>query len=606
MDPHVHHHHLRQLQAVLLRRGHPIPTPPATHSDPDRAYLATIRAAASIPRLVLAACACLRRAGLPPPGPWALPALLRSAARCEGAGAYVGGAHALAVRVGSLEDGFVGTALVGAYAVCGCVGDARKVFDGMAVRDVVSWGVMLDRSLFTMLRRASLVQAVESYRLRLEGPGFESRSPRIARARVRLATDTLPQTLHRAGALCTGYCQTRNYKEALLLFAKMKNSGVLPDQLILATVLSACGHIRHLRTGRAIHSYMLVSDILISAHLSSALINLYATCANMEMAEKLYNGMPRKDLVSSTAMVFGYARNRKVEIARSIFDGMPEKDVVSWSAMVSGYADSNQPNEALSLFNDMQECGIRPDEVTMLSVISACASLGSLDKAKWIHAFIKNNGLNKILNIYNTLIDMFAKCGGINLAFNIFNEMPQKNVITWTSMITAFAMHGDGKSALCLFEQMKNEGVEPNEVTFLNLLYACCHAGLVHEGRSLFSSMVQQYGIEPKHEHYGCMVDLLGRAKLMQEAVNLIESMHLGPNVPIWGSLLAACWMHGDLKLGAFAAKKILQLDPNHGGASVLLSKIYMKSDNLNDAQEVREVMKLHGVSKETGLSWMS
>lgn len=401
------------------------------------------------------------------------------------------------------------------------------------------------------------------------------------------------------------YCQTRNYKEALLLFAKMKNSGVVPDQLILATVLSACGHIRHLRIGKAIHSYMLVSDMLISAHISSALISLYASCANMEMAEKLYNEMPRKDLVSSTAMVSGYARNRKVEIARSIFDGMPEKDVVSWSAMISGYVDSNQPNEALSLFNGMQECGIRPDEVTMLSVISACANLGSLDKAKWIHAFIKNNGLNKVLHICNALIDMFAKCGGINLALNVFNEMPLKNVITWTSMISAFAMHGDGKSSLRLFEQMKDEGAEPNEVTFLSLLYACCHAGLVHEGRLLFSSMVQQYGIEPKHEHYGCMVDLLGRAKLMQEAVNLIESMHLEPNVPIWGSLLAACWMHGDLKLGAFAAKKILQLDPNHDGASVLLLKIYMKSDNLNNAQEVRGVMKLHRVSKETGLSWM-
>uniref|UniRef100_A0A0E0JUE2 Pentatricopeptide repeat-containing protein n=1 Tax=Oryza punctata TaxID=4537 RepID=A0A0E0JUE2_ORYPU len=421
------------------------------------------------------------RAGLPR----ALPALLRSAARCEGAGAYVGGAQGW---VTSLEDGFVGTALVGAYAACGCVGDERIVFDRMAVRDVVSWGVMLD-----------------------------------------------------------SYCQTWNYKEALLLFAKMKDSGVLPDQLILATVLSACGHIRHLRTGRAIHSYMLVSDILISTHLSSALINLYASCANMEKAEKLYNGLPRKDLVSSTAMVFGYARNRKVEIARSIFDGMPEKD----------------PTEALSLFNGMQECGIRPDEVTMLSVISACSNLGSLDKAKWIHAFIKNNGLNKILHIGNALIDMFAKCGGINLALNIFNEMPQKNVITWTSMITASAMH-------------------------------------VHEGRSLFSSMVQQYRIEPKHEHYGCMEGLnLCKKQLIS------ESMHLGPNVPIWGSLLAACWMHGDLKLGAFAAKKILQLDPNHDGASVLLLKIYMKSDNLSDAQEVREVMKLQGVSKEMGLSWM-
>lgn len=145
MNPHTHHHHLRQLQAVLLRRGHQIPSPPTTHLDPDRAYLATIRAAATTPRLVLAACACLRRTGLPPPGPRALPALLRSAARCVGAGAYVRGAHALAFRVGSLDDGFVRTALVGAYAACGCVGDARKVFDGMAVRDVVSWGVMLDR-----------------------------------------------------------------------------------------------------------------------------------------------------------------------------------------------------------------------------------------------------------------------------------------------------------------------------------------------------------------------------------------------------------------------------------------------------------------------------
>lgn len=385
----------------------------------------------------------------------------------------------------------------------------------------------------------------------------------------------------------------------------MKRSGAVPDQLILAAVLSACGHIRHLRIGKAIHSYMLVSDIIINAHLSSALINLYASCAEMDIAEKLYNGMPRKDLVSSTAMVFGYAKNGKVEVARSIFDRMPEKDVVSWSAMIAGYAESNQPNEALSLFSDMQEHGVSPDEVTVLSAISACANLGSLDKAIWIQSFTEKNGLSKILRICNALIDMFAKCGGITVALKIFNEMPHKDVITWTSMIAAFAMHGDGKSALVLFEKMKNEGVEPNKVTFLNLLYACCHAGLLHEGRLLFRYMIEEYRIEPNHEHYGCMVDLLGRAKLLQEAVDLIKSMHLRPNVAIWGSLLAACWMHGDLKLGAFAAKKVLELDPNHGGASVLLSKIYVKFGNWNDAEEVRGVMKLNGVSKETGSSWM-
>ncbi|WVZ50869.1 hypothetical protein U9M48_002080 [Paspalum notatum var. saurae] len=181
----------------------PSPPPPATHPDPDRAHLAVIRAAASAPHLVLAACACLRRAGLPPPGRRALPALLRCAARCEGAGAFVGGAHAAAVRVGAQDDGFVGTALVGAYAACGRLGDARRAFDEIAVRDIVAWGVMLD-----------------------------------------------------------SYCQTRNYKDALLLFAEMKKSGVVPDQLILATVLSACRHIKQLRSGKTIHSYMVVSDTL--------------------------------------------------------------------------------------------------------------------------------------------------------------------------------------------------------------------------------------------------------------------------------------------------------------------------------------------------------
>nr|CAB3491860.1 unnamed protein product [Digitaria exilis] len=438
MDARVHHHHLRQLRAALLRRGHPIPPPPAAHPEPERAHLAAIRAAAaSTPRLALAACACLRRAGLPPPGPRALPALLRSAARCDGAGAYVGGAHAVAFRVGAVEDGFVGTALVGVYVASGRVEDARRVFDEMPARDVVAWGVMLD------------------------------------------------------------------------------------------------------------------------------------SCTEMDIAEKIYNGMPRKDLVSSTAMVFGYAKNGKVELARSIFDRMPEKDVVSWSAMIAGYAES------------------------------------SLDKAISIHSFTGKNGLSKILRICNALIDMFAKCGGITVALNIFNGMSHKNVITWTSMIAAFAMHGDGKSALVLFEKMKNEGVEPNKVTFLNLLYACCQAGLLHEGRLLFRYMIQEYRIEPNHEHYGCMVDLLGRAKLLQEAVDLIESKHLRPNVAIWGSLLAACWMHGDLKLGAFAAKKVLELDPYHDGAFLVLSKIYAKFGNWNDAEEVRGVMKLHGVSKETGSSWM-
>ncbi|KAF7028266.1 hypothetical protein CFC21_040216 [Triticum aestivum] len=533
--------HHKQVHAHLLRRGHPFP--PAEYAEPDRAYLSVLRAATATPVLALAACACLRRAGLPAPGRHALPALLRAAARARCADS-VRQAHALAVRVGAEDDGFIGTALVGAYAACRRVADARRMFEVMPDRDLVAWGVMLD-----------------------------------------------------------SYCQTRDYREALLLLNKLKRSRIVPDQVILATVLSACGHTRHLRSGKVIHSYILVSDIFIDARLSSALLNMYATCADMEMAKKLYSGMQRKDLISSTVMVCGYAKNGKIDIARSIFNCMVEKDVVSWSAMISGYAENNQPSEALILFKDMQECGVCPDEITLLSVISACANICSLDKARWIHSFVVNNGFCKVLSICNALINMFSKCGSLTLALNVFNAMPRKNVITWTSMISAFAMHGDGKSALALFDKMKSEGVEPNGVTFLGLLFACCHAGLVDEGRSLFECMVQEYRIEPKHEHYGCMVDLMGKAKLLQEAVDLIKSMHVRPNVAVWGSLLAACWMHGDLELGAFSARKILELDPNHNGAYVFLSNMHAKSGNWNNAREVRGVIEGHRVSKETSSS---
>uniref|UniRef100_A0A0D9ZHK9 Pentatricopeptide repeat-containing protein n=1 Tax=Oryza glumipatula TaxID=40148 RepID=A0A0D9ZHK9_9ORYZ len=516
---------LGELHAHFLRRGHPFP--PAAHPDPDldRAYISAIRAATA-PHLALAAFACLRRVGLPAPGLRALPSLLRAIALARSPGT-AGAAHGLAFRVGAEVDGFVGTALVRAYAACRRVEDARRVFDGMPDRDLVAWGVMLD---------------------------------------------------------C--YCQARNYEEALLLFHSMKRSRVVPDQVIIATVLSTCAHTRNLRFGKAIHSYMLVSDTLIDAQVSCALINMYASCADMEMAEKLYNRVSEKDIVLSTTMVYGYAKNGKVEIAHSIFNGMPEKDVVSWSAMIAGYAESSKPLEALNLFHDMQRSGVKPDEITMMSVISACANVGALDKARCIHSFVENHRLCKILPIGNALIDMFSKCGSFTLALDVFNAMPQKNVVTWTSMITASAMHGDGRSALTLFENMKSEGIQPNGVTFLGLLYACCHAGLVEEGRLLFKIMVQQYRIEPMHEHYGCMVDLLGRAKLLGHAADLIQSMHLRPNVVIWGSLLAACRMHGDLELGAFAAKKILELDPIHGGAQVLLSNIYAEYGNWNDVKE--------------------
>ncbi|XP_020251014.1 pentatricopeptide repeat-containing protein At4g14820 [Asparagus officinalis] len=385
----------------------------------------------------------------------------------------------------------------------------------------------------------------------------------------------------------------------------MKGSGLTPDPVILATVLSACSRTGNLCFGQAIHSYIAETNLQIDGRLLTALITMYSNCGSMETAKKLYDGLSPKNPAASTAMVFGYAKLNQIELARSVFDSMADKDLVAWSAMISGYAESDRPAEALKLFNEMQLSNVRPDKITMLSVISACANLGALDQAHWVHTYVSNNGFNRVLSVNNALIDMFSKCGSLTIARKIFNEMPERNVITWTAMITGLAMHGEGTTAIALFDQMKLEGVRPNKVTFIGLLYACSHSGLVEEGQRVFESMSVDFGLEPEQQHCGCMVDLFGRAKLFKEAIDLINSMPFQPNVVVWGSLLSACRLHGEVELGELAAKRILEMDPGHDGAYVLLSNIYAKAGRWRDVGEVRRSMRSQAVWKERGCSWI-
>ncbi|XP_019053204.1 PREDICTED: pentatricopeptide repeat-containing protein At4g14820 [Nelumbo nucifera] len=452
--------------------------------------------------------------------------------------------HGLASKLGFDSDPFVQTGLVRVYSACGRIFEARFLFDKMLHRDIVTWSVMID-----------------------------------------------------------GYCQSRLYEDALLLFEEMKNSGVEPDEMVLATMLSACGRAGNLDYGKAIHDYISEKNFSLDSHLQSALITMYTNCGSMDAARYLFDKMSPKNLVASTSMVSGYSKLGNIEAARSIFNQMVEKDLVSWSAMISGYAESDCPQEALKLFKEMQVSGVKPDQVTMLSVISACAHLGMLDQAKWIHIFIDKNGFGDILSVNNALIDMYAKCGSLVGARSVFDKMHKRNVISWTSIITAYAMHGNANDALWLFDQMKAKGVEPNGVTFVGVLYACSHAGLVEKGHQIFSSMINEHNIMPKHEHYGCMVDLFGRANLLREALELIETMPIPPNVVVWGSLLAACRLHGEVELGEFAAKRLLELDPDHDGAHVLLSNIYAKAKRWDDVVGVRKLMKHRGVNKERGCS---
>jgi pentatricopeptide repeat protein len=401
----------------------------------------------------------------------------------------------------------------------------------------------------------------------------------------------------------TRYCQNGHYDDALRLFEDMKSSDMKPDSVILCAVLSACGHAGNLSYGRTIHEFVKDNGLAIDSHLQSALINMYANCGAMEFAREIYDGLPLKNMIVSTAMLSGYAKLGMVKDARFVFDQIVEKDLVCWSAMISGYAESDQPQEALKLFNEMLQQRIEPDHITMLSVISACSHVGTLVHAKWIHTYADRNGFGRALSVNNALIDMHAKCGNLVKAREVFENMPRKNVISWSSIINAFAMHGNADSAIKLFHRMKEENIMPNGVTFIGVLYACSHAGLVEEGQKLFSSMINEHGISPTLEHYGCMVDLHCRANNLRKAIELIETMPFAPNVIIWGSLMSACQVHGEVELGEFAAKRLLELEPDHDGALVVLSNIYAKEKRWNDVGLIRKSMSYKGISKEKASS---
>ncbi|KAL3642009.1 hypothetical protein CASFOL_012824 [Castilleja foliolosa] len=453
--------------------------------------------------------------------------------------------HGLAEKLGYLADPFVETALVGMYAACGLISDARLLFDKMSQRDLVTWTIMIDGC----------------------------------------------------------YCQSHLFDNVLALLEEMKSSNTEPDGRILTTILSACSRVGNFDIGKLVHVFISENNITIDSHLQSALLNMYARSGSMDVAESLYDKLNTKNVVNSTAMICGYSKSGNLKAARSLFDKMVDKDLICWSAMISGYADSDNPQEALKIFQQMQRDVIKPDQVTMLSVISACARLGGLDQAKKVHLFLDENGFGKALPINNALIDMYAKCGCLEEAKQVFDRMNRKNTISWTSMVSAFATHGDVDSALEYFKFMKSENVEPNWVTFVGVLYACSHAGLVEEGKRAFDSMVSDYGITPKLEHYGCMIDLYGRANYLKDALEIVENMPMAPNVVIWGSLMAACRIHGDFEFGEFAAKRLLDLDPDHDGAHVFLSNIYAKERRWENVKEIRRHMKRKGISKERGCS---
>lgn len=320
-------------------------------------------------------------------------------------------------------------------------------------------------------------------------------------------------------------------------------------------------------------------------------------------AQCLFDQSSLHDVVTYNTLIDGYVKAGDMVFARKLFDEMPARDVVSWGTLLAGYAQMKQFKEALQLFDSMLSTGLGPDDVALVSALSCCAQLGALDQGKAIHKYIKEN--RATLNVYllTGLVDMYAKCGCIDIAMEMFESAPCKNLFTWNAIVVGLAMHGHGRQSLEYFDRMIEVGVRPDGVTFLGVLVACSHAGLVDMAWRLFDEMESVYGVARELKHYGCMADLLGRAGLVEEVMEMIRGMPMEGDTYVWGSVLGACRIHGNVEIAEVATQHLLRLNPEDSGVYSIMADIYANARRWEDVVRMRRLMDDKRVRKNVGCS---
>ncbi|GAV68261.1 PPR domain-containing protein/PPR_2 domain-containing protein/PPR_3 domain-containing protein [Cephalotus follicularis] len=454
--------------------------------------------------------------------------------------------HCQAIKSGTGSQVCVQNALINVYVVCGLISFAQQVFDDISERTLVSWNSMI------------------------------------------------------AGYSKMGFC-----KKAFLLFMEIKKLGVEPDKYTLVSLLSVCSQTYDIDLGRYVHLCMEVTGINIDLVFRNALLDMYAKCGHLQSARTVFDRMPDKNVVSWTSLLGAYSKCGLFESARDIFNQIPVKNVISWNCMISCYVQENRCRQALDLFHEMCNSGVAPDESTLVCVLSACSQIGDFVMGQKIHNDMSKHNVTPSVTLWNSLVNMYAKCGALGTAMDIFNEMPEKNLVSWNVIIGALALHGSGLEAINVFEEMQVGGIWPNEITFTGLLSACNHNGLIEMGRLYFDRMKYVYGIPPDIEHYACMVDLLGRGGHFREAVRLIGGMPMKPDVMVWGALLGACRTHGNVDIGKQIMKQVLELEPYSAGLYVLLSNLFGEAKKWEDAKNIRKLMNDSKIIKSRALSFI-
>ncbi|CAN8303767.1 unnamed protein product [Cochlearia groenlandica] len=494
---------------------------------------------------VLALFGELRGQGLCPDN-YTIPVVLRSIGRLRKVleGEKV---HGYVVKAGLEFDCYVRNSLMGMYASLGKIEITHKVFDEMPERDVVSWN-----------------------------------------------------------GLISSYVGYGRFEDGIAVFKRMSlESGLKPDESTVVSTLSACSASKNLEIGERIHRYV-VAELGTSVKIGNALVDMFCKCGCLVKAREVFDSMSNKNVKCWTSMVSGYVSNGVIDEARELFERSPVKDVVLWTAMMNGYVQFNRFDEALELFRRLQTEGIRPDNFVLVSLLKGCAQTGALEQGKWIHGYIYENRIRLDKVITTALVDMYAKCGCIETALEVFHETKERDEASWTSLIYGLAMNGMSEKALDLYHEMEKLGVGLDDITFVAVLTACNHGGFVAEGRRIYHSMTQLHKIQPKSEHCSCMIDLLSRAGLLDEAEELIDKMRNESDetlVPVYCSLLSAARSYGNVMIAERVAKKLEKVEVSDSSAHTLLANVYASANRWEEVNNVRRKMKDLGIRKFPGRS---
>ncbi|XP_058076389.1 pentatricopeptide repeat-containing protein At5g66520-like [Magnolia sinica] len=403
--------------------------------------------------------------------------------------------------------------------------------------------------------------------------------------------------------LIKGYAQSDDPGRAILVYEQMRSRAVSPNEYTFPIVIKACSHVGGAREGAAVHGHATRAGFETVVEVQNSLIHMYSSCSLMGSACRVFDASSRLDVVSWNSMVGALAKNGDLDSARRLFDMMPERNVVSWNVMINGCVQCGSFKEALGLFDEMQRQNEKPNEPTLVNLVLACAHLGALDKGRQFHALIRKSKLTQNLVLLTALIDMCAKCGSIEDAQELFEKAPKRDLVMWNAMINGHAIHGDARRALELFSEMVGASVRPDGVTFVGVLTACSHVGLVNKGREYFDLMTQIYHISPEFEHYGCMVDLLGRMGCLFEAEELVRTMPVKTDASVWGALLNACRIHGNVEMGMRVGRILVELDPQNCGRYTLLYNMFADGGMWDEAARLRKMMRDRGIKKTRGTS---